>query len=78
MGLVQGMDWLVFYIRQRGQVQCGGERVPVHVVAGRLSALLPPRKPIHPLYGLRSAAVAPPQDGYQRPDHLVISGLAAF
>ncbi|XP_037323915.1 uncharacterized protein LOC119215672 [Pungitius pungitius] len=79
---VQGVDRPVLYISRKlsegGQVQYSGEGVPGHPVGGRLPAVLPPRTPIHPLFGPRPAPMAPPHEGYKRPDHLVVSGSTAI
>uniref|UniRef100_A0AAQ4PTP4 ribonuclease H n=1 Tax=Gasterosteus aculeatus aculeatus TaxID=481459 RepID=A0AAQ4PTP4_GASAC len=65
-------------VREGGQVQHGGKGVPGHPVGGGLSALLPPGTLFHPLFGPRPAPMAPPHEGYQRPDHPVVSGATAF
>ncbi len=33
---------------------------------------------IHPLFGPRALAVAPPHEGYQRADHPLVSGITAL
>ncbi len=40
--------------------------------------LLSPGTGIHPLFGPRALAVAPPHEGYQRADHPLVSGITAL
>lgn len=63
--------------KERGPVQYGGEGVLGHSV-GQLLALLPPGMQIHPLLETISAAVSPPYEEYQCPDHLLVSGSTVF
>ncbi len=47
-------------------------------VGGPHSPLLSPGTGIHPLFGPRTLAVAPPHEGYQRADHPLVSGITAL
>ncbi len=47
-------------------------------VGGPHSPLLSPGMGIHPLFGPRALAVAPPHEGYQRADHPLVSGITAL
>ncbi len=46
-------------------------------VGGPHPPLLSPGTGIHPLFGPRPLAVAPPHEGYQRADHPLVSGITA-
>ncbi len=47
-------------------------------VGGPHPPLLSPGTGIHPLFGPRPLAVAPPHEGYQRADHPLVSGITAL
>ncbi len=47
-------------------------------VGGPHPPLLSPGTEIHPLFGPRALAVAPPHEGYQRADHPLVSGITAL
>ncbi len=47
-------------------------------MGGPHPSLLSPGTGIHPLFGPRPLAVAPPHEGYQRADHPLVSGITAL
>lgn len=53
---------------------------PAHIPSTipSISCVLAPGTPIHPLFRPCPAVMAPLCEGYQRPDHLVVSGSPAF